>query len=136
VTREIILQKIESIERCLKRIQDKTPGSVAELKKDLDTQDIIAINLERTIQLSVDMAMIILSEENVETPATMGDAFESLSKIGIISPELCERMQKAVGFRNVAVHAYKEIEWPIVWNIITGHLDEFRSLCSSAYQWK
>ncbi len=80
MTGELILQKIESIERWLKRIQDKTPESLEQLEQSLDIQDIIAVNLERAIQLSVDIAMIILSEESAETPATMGEAFESLAR--------------------------------------------------------
>jgi uncharacterized protein YutE (UPF0331/DUF86 family) len=35
-------------------------------------------------------------------------------------------MAKSVGFRNTAVHAYQEIDWNIVYCIITEHLDDFR----------
>jgi uncharacterized protein YutE (UPF0331/DUF86 family) len=35
-------------------------------------------------------------------------------------------MGKAVGFRNTAVHAYQEIDWEIVYRIITEHLSDFR----------
>lgn len=45
----IILLKIISLERCLRRIQGKTPADRATLAEDLDCQDIIALNLERAI---------------------------------------------------------------------------------------
>ena len=41
-------------------------------------------------------------------------------------PSVAERMAKAVGFRNTAVHAYQEIDWQIVFIIITKHLGDFR----------
>ncbi len=34
-------------------------------------------------------------------------------------------MKKAIGFRNIAVHAYDTINWQIVFAIATRHLDDF-----------
>ena len=34
-------------------------------------------------------------------------------------------MKKAVGFRNIAVHSYEEIDWQIVHAIANSHLQEF-----------
>jgi uncharacterized protein YutE (UPF0331/DUF86 family) len=34
-------------------------------------------------------------------------------------------MKKVVGFRNIAVHAYKQIDWTIVYYLITQRLDDF-----------
>ena len=36
-------------------------------------------------------------------------------------------MKKAVGFRNIAVHNYQEIDWEIVFNICHHKLDDFRT---------
>jgi uncharacterized protein YutE (UPF0331/DUF86 family) len=40
---------------------------------------------------------------------------------------VAERMTKAVGFRNTALHAYQAIDWEIVFRIATEHLDDFRA---------
>ncbi len=34
-------------------------------------------------------------------------------------------MIKAVGFRNVAVHTYQNIDWEIVYSIVTKNLTDF-----------
>ncbi len=34
-------------------------------------------------------------------------------------------MKKALGFRNIAVHAYQEISWEMVYSIITRNLSDF-----------
>lgn len=44
---DIIRAKLESLSRCIKRIEDKMPASVEELQTNLDLQDIITLNLER-----------------------------------------------------------------------------------------
>lgn len=43
-----------------------------------------------------------------------------------LSSESAERMRKAVGFRNIAIHHYQAIDWGIVWAICRRSLDDFR----------
>ena len=52
---ELIEQKLESLRRCLQRIQEKCPSSAEVLTRDIDLQDIVSINLTRAIQLCVDI---------------------------------------------------------------------------------
>ena len=121
----VIVQKIDSLSRCISRIKDKTPESIEVLMASLDIQDIISINLERAVQQCVDIALTILADKNVPVPASMGEAFEELCDNKIISKETSIRMINAVGFRNILVHAYRKIDWNIVWKIIKDHLDDF-----------
>ena len=124
--RDVVLKKLESLRRCIKRIQDKTPNTYEELADDYDLQDIITINLERSVQQCVDIGLHIISDLEIQAPETMGKTFEVLERAGCLSYDVAERMTKAVGFRNTAVHAYQEIDWQIVFAIITKHLDDFR----------
>ena len=101
-------------------MEEKTPSSVEQLILDLDVQDILVLNLTRAVQLCVDIGSHVISESNELTPATMGDVFSTLEKLGAISTATCESMRKAVGFRNVAVHNYDVINWEIVFAISRG----------------
>lgn len=124
--KDVVLNKLESLRRCLQRVQDKTPASVDRLIEDYDLQDIIALNLERAIQTCVDIGLHIISDLDVPVPETMAQTFESLRKAGCLDAATAGRMAKSVGFRNTAVHAYQEIDWGIVYRIITDHIDDFR----------
>ena len=68
----------------------------------------------------------VLAEEDVAVPETMSDTFRRLQEAECIPSSLAGRLIKAVGFRNVAVHAYDDIDWAIVYTIITKHMDDFR----------
>jgi len=57
----------------------------------------------------------------------MGQAFRQLAEADRIPNALAERMIAAVGFRNVAVHSYRSINWDIVHTISHDHLDDFRT---------
>ena len=67
----IILQKIDSINRCVARIEQKRPGTLQLLQNDIDLQDIITVNLERAVQQCVDIAMIVLSYRELPVPSTI-----------------------------------------------------------------
>lgn len=132
--REIIEQKLESLRRSIRRIQEKCPDSAEALAQDLDAQDILSLNLTRAIQLCVDIDAHMIASENVPPPDTMGQTFNVLAGLGYISEELATRLKNAVGFRNIAVHNYEAINWQIVHAISTRHLNDFRDFAQAVIQ--
>jgi uncharacterized protein YutE (UPF0331/DUF86 family) len=123
--KKIVYLKLESLRRCIQRINDKTPISSSVLSADNDLQDIICLNLERAIQVCVDIASHIIADSNMPAPGSMGECFEQLRQLGLIEDDLAGGLKKAVGFRNIAVHSYQEISWNIVYSIITTKLEDF-----------
>ena len=73
----------------------------------------------------MDLGSHIIAESDAKAPGSMGEIFEQIRNLNLISDALADRMKKAVGFRNVAVHAYQEINWEIVYSIITARLGDF-----------
>lgn len=124
--KDVLMNKLESLRRCVQRVQDKAPVSSDLLKRDYDLQDIIVLNLERAVQTCVDIGLHMISDLEIPVPDTMAETFKTLNKAGYLDDLATERMTKAVGFRNTAVHAYQEMDWEIVYRIITEHLDDFR----------
>lgn len=123
--RDVIEAKLESLRRCLQRLRDKLPANAAELSRDLDRQDIIALNLIRAVQVSADISAHIVAERGWPVPATMGESFQLLAEHGLLTTESARRMRAAVGFRNVAVRSYTRIDWDIVQAIVDHHLADF-----------
>lgn len=122
----IVENKIESLRKCLLRVEQRRPDSIEELLEDIDAQDVLVLNLSRAVQLCVDISVHILSGLEQTIPDTMGQAFSELSSAGIISNELAEKMRNAVGFRNIAVHNYDDIDWAIVYAIAHEKLSDFK----------
>lgn len=123
--REIVEQKLESLRRCLQRIEGKCPANPEMLVSDLDLQDIVALNLSRAVQISVDIGAHLIASMDVPPPDTMGQTFDLLAQGGLLSQELATNLKKAVGFRNIAVHNYENINWLIVHSIVKHHLVDF-----------
>jgi uncharacterized protein YutE (UPF0331/DUF86 family) len=55
----------------------------------------------------------------------MGQTFDVLAVGGAIPEKLAQQLKKAVGFRNIAVHNYGEIDWAIVHTIARDQLGDF-----------
>lgn len=121
----VLEKKMDSIFRCLERIKTRLPGSKEKFLKDLDAQDVIVLNLTRAVQLSVDLAMHICANSNKQVPQTMGEAFEILLQLEVVSPVISEKMKKSVGFRNIAVHNYDEIDIELAYTIAKEHRNDF-----------
>lgn len=129
--RTLVEAKLESLRRCVERIADKTPASADVLAQSPDLQDIIALNLQRAVQLSVDLAAHVIAETEARPPSTMAENFTVLKDLSVIPSALADRLTKAVGFRNIAVHSYQQIDWNIVYQICRQHLDEFRQFAQA-----
>ena len=123
--RVIVEQKLESLRRCLQRIETKCPADSAALVADFDLQDIVALNLSRAVQLTVDIGAHLIASIGVPPPDTMGQTFDLLAQAGLLNVELANHLKKAVGFRNIAIHNYEKINWEIVHSIVKHHLIDF-----------
>jgi len=132
--RLVVEEKLESLRKCLLRIEGKCPQDVAQLVNDADVQDIITLNLTRAVQLSVDIAAHwVASVEEISVPNTMGGMFDALAQHGYLDGNIADRMRKSVGFRNVAVHQYEAIDWQVVYSICQHHLGDFTQFAKVSY---
>jgi uncharacterized protein YutE (UPF0331/DUF86 family) len=129
--REVIEQKLEALQRSVQRVQEKCPREPAALVQDADAQDIVAHNLTRAVQLCVDIGAHLIADSNIPAPDTMGGTFDALAELGCIDHELAGRLEKAVGFRNIAVHNYQAIDWYIVHTIALTRLADFRAFAQA-----
>jgi len=133
--REVIEQKLESLRRCLLRIETKFPADANTLTTDYDLQDIISLNLSRAVQLAVDIGAHLIASMAVPPPGTMGETFDLLAQEHVLDKELATKLKKSVGFRNIAVHSYESINWEIVHSIVKYHLGEFSEFAKAIMIW-
>jgi uncharacterized protein YutE (UPF0331/DUF86 family) len=127
---DVILNKAASIERCLQRIQAEYAGDKQNLIANQTKQDAIVLNLQRACETAIDLAMYVVSQRKLGVPQDSRDAFSLLQTAGILPANLAQRMQRMVGFRNVAIHEYTRLNLDVVYAIITKQLDDFRTFSS------
>ncbi len=128
---DVVLNKAASIERCLQRILEEYAGNNQNLVANQTKQDAIILNLQRACETAIDLAMYVVNQRRLGTPQESRDAFVLLQTAGILPADLATRMQRMVGFRNIAVHGYTRLNLEVVHSIITKQLDDFRAFSST-----
>ncbi|MHB8829065.1 MAG: type VII toxin-antitoxin system HepT family RNase toxin [Syntrophales bacterium] len=121
--RDVVLAKAAAIGRCLRRIRETTGGDPARLE-EIDKQDIFVLNLQRAIQAAIDLAAHIVAAEGLGLPETVRENFVLLQKAGVLSTECGGKLEKMVGFRNIAIHNYQALDGAILRAILCEHLGD------------
>ena len=78
--KDIISNKIATIERCTNRIKEVYDNNPKNLN-DYNKQDSIILNIERVCEASIDLAMHIISEKKLGIPQNSRVSFEVLNTI-------------------------------------------------------
>jgi uncharacterized protein YutE (UPF0331/DUF86 family) len=85
---------------------------------DLRTQAVTRAAIERMMQAVVDLALDInshlASAVLLEAPATGRESFDLMVRAGVLTAELSDGLKPAVGFRNILVHLYADIDVTLV----------------------
>ncbi len=117
----VVFNKIESIERCVKRIGDIYSEETFD---NYLYQDALILNIQRACQHSIDLAMYLVSKLGLGIPKKSSEAFDKLVEGDVISKEIRIIMKKMVGFRNVIIHEYQAVDVNIIKYIaVEGKID-------------
>jgi len=123
VDRDVVQAKVAIVQRCLKRIKSVTALDPTKLD-NVDTQDIFALNLQRAVQATIDLAAHVIGTEGLGVPQDLRENFRLLVENKVISRDLGTRMEKMVGFRNIAVHEYQALDIEVLKSILKNNLKD------------
>ena len=123
---DVVLAKMQTIERCLGRIEEEYNVDKAAFRSNFTRQDSVILNLERASQATIDIATHIVKVKRLGIPNSSRELFTLLEEADIITASVAREMQNMVGFRNIAVHDYQNLNIDIVIAIVEKHLDDFQ----------
>lgn len=132
---DVVYNKAQIIERCLKRVDEEYQGNPENLN-NYTKQDSIILNIQRSCEAAIDLAMHIVAEQRLGLPQNSRDAFAMLHNAGVIDVELAKKMQAMVGFRNIAVHDYQAVNLKIVRAVIENNLGDLQKFVKAILHFK
>jgi uncharacterized protein YutE (UPF0331/DUF86 family) len=121
---EVLAQKITSLQRCVVRAREELAGSAKRFQTDHTAQDAAILNVVRACETALDLANMVIRKRRLGIPNESRESFATLVREGIVDPELGAKLQRMVGFRNLAVHRYRELDMHIVEAVIRTDLDD------------
>lgn len=76
------------------------------------------------VETSVDLANILIRQKRLGIPGETRESFSILVREKLLDQRLGENLKKMVGFRNLAVHQYRDLDLDIVESVIRTRLDD------------
>ncbi len=122
---DIVLNKKESIERCIKQARlYYNMSSDIPFEEDYIRQDAVAVNLYRAVEQVIDLANHAIKKRKLGLPKESRESFDILARAKVISGELADKLKGMVGFRNILVHEYQYVDLKIMVDVIEHHLED------------
>jgi len=128
---DVILAKAQTVEQCMARAREELAAS-SDFATDLTRQDAAILNIQRACEASVDIAFRLVRLKGLGAPATNREAFDLLVQAQLIEADLAAALKRMVGFRNVAVHRYTDLEVSIVERVIRTGLEDIAAFVALA----
>lgn len=122
---DVALSKKASIERCIRQIRTYyTAPSDVPFEQDHFKQDAIAVNMQRACEQCIDLANHTIRGKKLGLPQSSKESFALLAQHHIIPRNLAANLENMVGFRNVLVHQYQDLDIQLMVDVIENHLDD------------
>jgi len=135
MSRDIILSKKASLERCITQVRAYYAQPSQEVfEKDFIRQDAIAINLQRAMEIAIDIANHLIKEKKLGLPKESKESFALIERAGIISADLSKKLQGMVGFRNILVREYHKLELSVMIDVIKNRLSDLADFSALVLQ--
>jgi uncharacterized protein YutE (UPF0331/DUF86 family) len=130
-TRDEILAKMATIQKCLARIGEVTGFDPYSLD-DMDKQDIFVLNLQRAVRAAIAIAAQITASSAIGIPQNIAGIFLQLHRARIIDEPLLIRMHDMADFWNVAVYDYEALDIDILKSILVHRLKDLEEFYDAA----
>jgi len=125
VDKLLIGRKLTQLDTYLTQIREFSKVSITAYKSDWKMQRIVERTLQMLIELCIDIASHIISDEGMRLPSGYADTFTVLMEKKVIHRNLFKTMDKMAKFRNVVVHQYEKIDPAIVVSILHNNFKDF-----------
>lgn len=125
------------VTRLLRSLDERTARlnqAKAEAERSSLWLDAVKYQLVTAVEAVVDVAHHFSSSEGWGPADTNAESVRELGRRGVINEELADSLARAVGFRNVLVHRYVEVDDGIVIATL-DRLDEFERFVAEVSAW-
>ena len=119
---ELVAKKLAQIETYVEEL--RSLGRPQQLGDDRVQQRFIEHTLQIAIQAALDVASHIVSDDRLGEPESYRALFELLARHDWISDALVPTLREMVGFRNILVHGYSEVDLGIVRGVAENNLGD------------
>ena len=131
----VLVSKLEDIDRFTEELRDMSETSKDEYLSNVVVQRAVERTLMNVVQACIDIARHIRTTAELGTAETAAKEIRALSEADIISTRTGEKLEEAVGFRNLLAHRYGEIDHDLVYEVLQEDLEWFERYQREIADW-
>ena len=125
VDKELIINKLQELNRYLKELEDSKNISLDEFHSSIGKQWMVCHGIQLSIQSLIDVGNHILAALGENQIEDYSDIIDKLGERNILPSEFAQSIRGMVGLRNILVHEYARLDIKIIYDILQNQLEDF-----------
>jgi len=125
---EVIRKRIEKLDEYIEILRGLQKYSLQEFLENPEHYGSVERFLQLAIETTTDIGNHIISSLGLGEVNWYSDIAAIIEEKGYINIELRERWIKMIGFRNILVHDYLEVDRKIVFDVLQNRLQDLEDL--------
>jgi len=135
VDEEVVATKLERIHEYTNDLAEMRGIPKEEYVSDVVIQRAVERTLMNLIQSCIDLAQHVRAANSMPSGGTAKEEIRALGELDVISRDTQQKIEEAVGFRNVLAHRYGEIDHDVVYEVLHEDLHWFKRFQQEVAQW-
>lgn len=135
VDEEIVVDKLRYINEYTNDLKQMRGMSKDTYVQDIVTQRAVERTFMNLIQSCIDLAQHIRAAEALSPSLTSKQEISALGDADIIASETQEKLEEAVGFRNILAHRYGDVDHGVVYHVLHNDLHWFDRYQQEIARW-
>ena len=129
---ELVLKKLAVIDTCTAELRRLARPDL--LATDVKERRFVERTLQVALQAVLDVCSHVVSDARLGEPSTNRDLVRALVQHGWLDARLGDTLVRMVGFRNVLVHDYDEVNLDILRAVVERHLGDLDAFAATVRQ--
>lgn len=126
VDKTLIEKKLNFLKHEVNKIENMDI-TLEQVLEDEDIQDIIDRRMQKALESCIDIATHLAAGLEFPRQEYASDIFLLLGKNKVISQEVAEKFTSIVGFRNILVHEYADIDYKLAYSNLDEKLQDLKN---------
>jgi len=135
VDKDIIMAKLGKLRQYLNYLRELRKSSFEDFMSDFKITGAVERYLQVSIECMIDIGNEIISSLQLQRPERYRDIPYILARSGVMPERFADTMASMIGFRNLLVHDYADINLKLVYEFLQTKLTDFEEFIRHIVEW-
>jgi uncharacterized protein YutE (UPF0331/DUF86 family) len=128
VNPDVLHRRLKKLDEYLDYLEEAQGYSYREFADNPERHGAVERFLHLAVEALTDMASHVVADEDLGSVDRARDLPDIFAEHGYVDENVADTWKNMIGFRNVLVHEYVEIDPERVYDVLQNHLDDIRTL--------